>query len=133
MSATEDSVSVVSDLQGGLNQPTAMSFAWSPNQGKYSRTCTHTCTDNQTDLFQLAPWSNCNVQNESVLREYTPSKRCKKVFVTAKYFSIVNVFEVPFVPVSRSRTLMQSRTSKVSSSCQKVSGSCQRLAVHDEG
>ena len=36
-------------------------------------------------------------------------------------------------PVSRSRTSMQSRTSKVSSSCQKVSGSCQRLAVHGEG
>ena len=37
------------------------------------------------------------------------------------------------MPVSRSRTLMQSRKSKVSSSCQKVSGSCQRLAVHGEG
>ena len=37
------------------------------------------------------------------------------------------------LPVSRSRTSMQSRTSKVSSSCQKVSGSCQRLAVHGEG
>ena len=36
-------------------------------------------------------------------------------------------------PLSRSKTLMQSRTSKVSSSCQKVSGSCQRLAVHGEG